>query len=418
MVGSLCFLGTETVPFKPAATVCSACSATWLAAGDFNGDGKADLVASTNNGASAAIVLLGNGDGTFQTPVKYSTPANIGYFVAVGDLNGDGKADLAVFYAPNVYVFLGNGDGTFGTAISSVIGTLAYGLTLADLNGDGKLDLITGEQSIYGYLYTAIGNGDGTFQTAVSSPASDASVPGSSRRGRRERRWKSGHSHGIESGWPDLRFTRKWRWDVSEPRDLAIPYGGYGVALADFNGDGRVDVAATDNSNTGQVGILLGGAIPDLTVALTHGNGFTQGQVGATYKAVVTNVGFVASSGAVGLTLSLPSGFTPTAISGSGWTCVLVSATCTRSDSLAANSSYPPVIVTVTVSNTPGSVTARATVSGGNDGNTANNVASDTTNVRYGTTVTLNSSPQPLHPRPIGYAHGHRWQRDGRGDFL
>ncbi len=388
-------LGNGDGTFQTATTVCSACSATWLAAGDFNGDGKADLVASTNNGASAAIVLLGNGDGTFQTPVKYSTPANIGYFVAVGDLNGDGKADLAVFYAPNVYVFLGNGDGTFGTAISSVIGTLAYGLTLADLNGDGKLDLITGEQSIYGYLYTAIGNGDGTFQTAVSSPPATLQYP-------EARAVADVNGDGkadivTESNQVGQIYVLLGNGDgtFQNPVTYAIPYGGYGVALADFNGDGRVDVAATDNSNTGQVGILLGGAIPDLTVALTHGNGFTQGQVGATYKAVVTNVGFVASSGAVGLTLSLPSGFTPTAISGSGWTCVLVSATCTRSDSLAANSSYPPVIVTVTVSNTPGSVTARATVSGGNDGNTANNVASDTTNVRYGTTVTLNSSPNP-----------------------
>ena len=182
---------------------------------------------------------------------------------------------------------------------------------------------------------------------------------------------------------------------LQSPVTYMIPSAGVGVALGDFNRDGRVDLAATSSNSPGQLSILLGGAIPDLTVALTHGNGFTQGQVGATYKAVVTNVGAIASGGAVGLTLSLPSGFTPTAISGSGWTCVLVSVTCVRSDSLAANSNYPPVIVTVTVSNTPGSVTALATVSGGNDGNTSNNTASDTTNVRYLTTVSLNSSPNP-----------------------
>jgi hypothetical protein len=94
----------------------------FVAVGDFNGDGKPDLaVADDGYDASSATqengavwVLLGNGDGTFQAPVRYSTVTHP-QSVAVGDFNGDGKPDLAVAnYIPgNVSLLLGNGNGTF-----------------------------------------------------------------------------------------------------------------------------------------------------------------------------------------------------------------------------------------------------------------------------------------------------------------
>ena len=392
--GIYILLGNGDGTFQAASSVCTSCYPTSMAAGDFNGDGKADLVASTNTGGAAAIVMLGNGDGTFQSALKYSTPANIGSFVSVGDLNGDGKVDFAVLYAPNVYVFLGNGDGTFSTAISSNIATQAFGLALADLDGDGKLDLVSGSNSTLSTVYTALGNGDGSFQAGVASTGPSAqlsalAVADVNGDGRPDVIASNGAAGQIYI------FLGNGNGSLQAPVAYPVPWESAGVALADFNGDGRVDVAATIYANPGQISILLGGAIPDLTVALTHGNGFTQGQSGATYKAVVSNIGAVASSGAVGLTLTLPSGFSATGISGSGWTCVLASVTCTRSDSLAVNSAYPSVFVTLNVGNTPGSVTGLAMVSGGNDQNNSNNTASDTTNVRYATTIALTSSPNP-----------------------
>ena len=89
-----------------------------VAVGDFNGDGKADL-AVANYRSSNVSVLLGNGNGTFQAAVNYGA-GTYPHSVAVGDFNGDGKPDLAVanYGSNNVSVLLGNGNGTFQTAVN------------------------------------------------------------------------------------------------------------------------------------------------------------------------------------------------------------------------------------------------------------------------------------------------------------
>ena len=102
------------------------------AVGDFNGDGKADLVTPLQG------ILLGNGDGTFQTPIAY--PAGIvnsgATVMAVADFNGDGNADLATTDG----IALGNGDGTFQAEIDyPLVGNPA--VAVGDFNGDGKLDV-------------------------------------------------------------------------------------------------------------------------------------------------------------------------------------------------------------------------------------------------------------------------------------
>ncbi|PYL01436.1 MAG: VCBS repeat-containing protein [Verrucomicrobia bacterium] len=121
-----------------------------LVAGDFNGDGTPDLVLTVAGspwsgnrlGGSASSVLLGNGDGTFQPAVTYGTGRDLGS-VAVGDLNGDGKPDLAVasYFANDVSLLLGNGDGTFQPAVNYGAGVYPQSVSVADFNGDGKADL-------------------------------------------------------------------------------------------------------------------------------------------------------------------------------------------------------------------------------------------------------------------------------------
>ncbi|HVO89925.1 MAG TPA: DUF11 domain-containing protein [Casimicrobiaceae bacterium] len=124
--------------------------------------------------------------------------------------------------------------------------------------------------------------------------------------------------------------------------------------------------------------INAGSANVDLSITKTHGGTFLAGQGGGFYSLLVTNVGNVASSGVVSVTDTLPAGLTATSIAGTGWNCVLATATCTRTDGLAPGASYPPIIVAVSVApGASGLLVNRATVTGGGDVNGANNATSD-----------------------------------------
>ena len=128
-------------------------------------------------------------------------------------------------------------------------------------------------------------------------------------------------------------------------------------------------------------------ATSDLTVTKTHTGSFIQGDTGKTYTITVKNSGVAATSGSVSVVDTLPAGLTATAMAGTGWTCTLGTLSCTRSDVLAAAASYPAITLTVNVSaGAPASVTNMVTVSGGGEGNTGNNQASDPTTI---VTVTL-----------------------------
>ncbi|MGH9594775.1 MAG: Ig-like domain repeat protein, partial [Bryobacteraceae bacterium] len=120
----------------------------------------------------------------------------------------------------------------------------------------------------------------------------------------------------------------------------------------------------------------------DLSIALSHTGSFNQGLVGGQYTITTSNAGNSASSGAVTVVDTLPSGLTATAIAGTGWGCTLGTLTCTRSDSLAGGAAFPVITLTVNVSaGAPASVTNSVTVSGGGDNNAANNTANDPTAV-------------------------------------
>jgi hypothetical protein len=133
--------------------------------GDFNGDGKPDLIIMDDY-STGFQVLLGNGDGRFQTPVV--TKLNIPLNFAIGDFNGDGKTDVVVSTSVNaqtlISIYLSNGDGTFTLGKQY---TEQYGAPIiADVNNDGKTDLVF----VGNPVFVMLGNGDGTFQKAITGP--------------------------------------------------------------------------------------------------------------------------------------------------------------------------------------------------------------------------------------------------------
>src|SRR5262249_33289001 len=135
-----------------------------VAVGDFNADGKLDLVTANRNEGTVSV-LLGNGDGTFQAPAPVPTPVgNAPLSVAVGDFNRDTLPDLAVANSGgnNISILLNTGNGVFGTAVVVGTDTAPNQVIVTDVNLDGKMDLVSTNPSSNA-VSVRLGNGDGTF---------------------------------------------------------------------------------------------------------------------------------------------------------------------------------------------------------------------------------------------------------------
>ena len=225
-----------------------------VAVGDFNGDGKADL-AVANGVSNNFSILLGNGNGTFQAALTYGV-GNGPIFLSVADFNGDGKADLVIANSNdnNVSVLMGIGNGSFQPAVNYPLGISPSSVAVGDFNGDGKADLAVSNSSSSGSVSILLGNGNGTFQPAVNYAA--GSFPSSV---------AVGDFNG--DGKADLAVANYFGGSVSillgngnGTFQSAVSYGASGsptaVAVGDFNGDGKPDLAAAIIS--GNVSIWLG----------------------------------------------------------------------------------------------------------------------------------------------------------------
>jgi hypothetical protein len=287
-------LGNGDGSFQPAVTYASGGADSWsLAVGDVNGDGKPD-VAVANSASNTVSVLLGNGDGTFQAALTYASGGSQALSVALADVNLDGKPDLVVsnIASGTVGVLLGNGNGTFQPVVTYGSGALhPFSVAIADVNGDGKPDLLVAESDQAGVL---LGNGDGTFQTAVTfgTGGPSESIAAADVNGDSKMDLIVGNNNPTVSvliGNGDGTFQSALTFGTGAS-------GGFGathpqaLVVADVNGDGRPDLLVS-NGFAVTVGVLLNNSGPhsSTTTALASSvNPVTVNQT-VTYTASVTS---------------------------------------------------------------------------------------------------------------------------------
>ncbi len=238
-----------------------------LVAADLNGDHKLDLVA-TNNADSTVSVLLGKGDGTFEPAVAYSTgTASMNQtganWVAIADLNNDGKPDLVVACDGNnqtLSVLLGNGDGTFqAPAMRFLPG--ASSVAIANLTGDKKkLDLVVADYND-STTWVLPGNGDGTFQPgqayATTPQDQGLAVADLNRDGKLDFVVSDNQSElvTVALGNGDGTFRASANYGLTYASQILA------IAAADFNGDGNLDIVEAGGSPANNaVSVMLGSA--------------------------------------------------------------------------------------------------------------------------------------------------------------
>jgi trimeric autotransporter adhesin len=281
-----------------------------IAAADFNGDGKLDLVETCASGneqpCNLLLILSGNGDGTFtqscMTPLAFAGSQSM----AMGDFNGDGQPDVAVINsgANGVNVFLNVGGCLSVVYTMPATGAGPSSITAADFNGDGKLDLAV-SNSGSNNVTILLGDGDGTF-TAAASPATGM-APNSI---------AVGDFNG--DGIPDLAVANAGSSNVTillgngdgtfaAAASPAADTGSTSVASADFNGDGKEDLVVTNSADSSASALLVETALAIATVNNISPVGVGTHLVKAIYSGDVNYGG--STSADVSLTVVLP-GFT------------------------------------------------------------------------------------------------------------
>ena len=227
-----------------------------VALGDFNRDGKNDVVV-VNKGTGNIGILLGNGDGTYAPAVTYTVGTNP-YAVAVGDFNNDTIPDIIVANSStsNVSLLLGKGDGTFGAATNTALGSTGpQGIVVGDFNHDGNLDAATANNT--GNKVTVLlGNGAGAFATPVQYAAGTTLNSIVAADFNRDGYLDLAVTNNLSSGTVTI-LMNSGSGTFGTPSSFSVGVNPYAVEAGDFNGDTIPDLAVV-NFQSSTVSLLIG----------------------------------------------------------------------------------------------------------------------------------------------------------------
>ena len=347
------FFGKGDGTFQAPLVVAYACCVMALAVADFNGDGNPDVAVLLHSPGSPAaadrlVIYPGTGAGTFGAPLATAAGVSLSA-MAMGDFNRDGKMDVVVADQGDLSsastpgsgfsILFGKGDGTFSAPVSIPIGVAnprPAGLVAADFNRDSRLDLAVTLAS--GPLLVLMGRGDGTFQppTTYAYSATDF--------------YSLAVADLNADGFPDLIGTGpNWflgNGDGTFPPEVTFAPGAdplmSSVIAADFNHDGRIDLAGGIQSTGVAVLLNISQAVP-LTVV----------------SAASFAVGPLAPDS---LATAFGSGLAPnTAVTVAGSSATILYASAGQVNFLVP-SSVPTGSATVTVASTEGSVSMPVTI--------------------------------------------------------
>jgi len=258
----------------------------WSAvAADFNGDGKLDVAApvetATAPASFAVSVVLSNGDGTFQAAKLTANPNGVqGDQILVGDFNGDGKQDLIVVHAtsPSTFeVWLGNGDGTFNVGtnfLNPISPNFLVGGVVTPPDASGNLDLLFVDALNPANVWTVLGNGDGTFSQTPTSvavsggPLSNVVFADFNGDGVLDFAATQKSTAGLNTIYQDAIFLGQANGTYLPGTLLTNPDLAYDIcnnSVGDLNGDGKPEIVSANCSGVGAAGTL--------TVYLNNGDG-------------------------------------------------------------------------------------------------------------------------------------------------